>query len=232
MIIIGNGFIGSKLRSHCFFNDGVIYAKGASNSVFLSHDEKIRDVQLLKSDLERYRHQRFVYISTCSIHDIHQRYFSGYVRHKLNLEKIVLNNKNSIVVRLPNLLGQNQNPNNLFSYFVENLSNKKSIEIWINAYRNFLNIDDLGRFLDIVLCYVNKSSPRCIDIASPRNHRVGFLYELIFDKIQTEVEITFKNLGRRYHIPAYWFWRRLSADDPLREIDYLERSISEIFSEI
>ncbi len=230
MVIIGNGFIGSKLRSHCFLNDGVIYARGASNGLELNDEEKARDFRLLKAELERYQRKRFFYISTCSVHDIHQRYFSTYVRHKLNLERMVTNNQNSYVVRLPNLVGRNQNPNNLFSYFVRNLSQKIPIEIWRGAYRNFLNSDDLGRFLDIIFMNINKTSPRHIDIASPRAHSVEFFFDLVHAHVQTKPELIVKNFGSRYHIPAYWFWRQLPANDPLRENDYLKRSISEIFS--
>ena len=110
-MVIGSGLIGSAFeKSQHEFKDSCVYASGVSNSNSSDCYEFKREQDQLVYFLSKYRNlRRFYFISTCSLYDS-ERNASPYVKHKLNMENLVISNTNGVVIRLPQVVGRSTNP--------------------------------------------------------------------------------------------------------------------------
>ena len=66
-----------------------------------------------------------------------------YVKNKIIIENIIRRSANTyLIIRLPEIIGKNKNPNTLTNFFFEKINNKKSFILFKNTKRNILDIDD------------------------------------------------------------------------------------------
>lgn len=145
-MVVGNGLIAKAFKKYKGSDDIIIFASGVSNSKELRKEEFDREKELLKSYL-KFKDKRFVYFSTCSVEDSSLK-DSKYVWHKLEMENYIQHNfSNHIIFRLPNVVGSSGNPNTFFNYFKEKIESKTKITIDSNAFRYFIDVDDLSRLL-------------------------------------------------------------------------------------
>lgn len=142
--VIGNGFIAKKFRkySKTLEKDGItIYAAGISNSSEKKVKEFSRELNKLKKFCKNLRN-KIIYISTYSISD-KSRSKRRYVKNKIKIEKFIKRNcKNYLIIRLPEIVGFNKNPNTLTNYFYKSIKDKKKILVYENTTRNLLDVDD------------------------------------------------------------------------------------------
>ena len=113
--IVGLGFIGKNLRpllSILKRKKAVIYAAGISNSKTRNERELIKEIKYLKEYIKnKLGNNLLIYISTCSLTD-NNRNKSAYVRNKSKIEKYISKNSlNYLIIRLPEVVGKNQNKN-------------------------------------------------------------------------------------------------------------------------
>lgn len=59
------------------------------------------------------------------------------------MEKLLIKEKNVLIIRLPQLIGNSKNKFTLFNFLKLNLKKNIKIIIYKNFYRNFLDVDDL-----------------------------------------------------------------------------------------
>jgi nucleoside-diphosphate-sugar epimerase len=119
-----------------------IYASGVSNSQSINKNNFLRERTKIISYKNKINSMIFIYISTCSIFDP-SRKNTAYVKHKLNMENVVKKNFNKfVIVRFPEIIGFNNNKNNLINFFYQKIMNNNKFILWVNSKRNIIDIDD------------------------------------------------------------------------------------------
>lgn len=143
-MVIGNGMIAKKFHEYQSDNKVIIFASGVSNSKEEDNSLYQKEFSLLKKVIsEKNIDSTFIYFSTYSIYDTSLKE-SKYVQHKLNIEKYIKDYCNQyIILRVSNIVGKTQNPHTITNYLYNNIIHKKRFNVWINAYRNLIDIDDI-----------------------------------------------------------------------------------------
>ena len=69
---------------------------------------------------------------------------SKYTKHKLEVEKLIIQNSNDYCIyRLPQVIGKGGNKNNLINFFKQSIIDTKQIFIFPDSLRSILDIEDL-----------------------------------------------------------------------------------------
>ena len=147
-MIIGNGLMASAfIDDYRDDNRFVIFASGVSNSSetddFLFSMEEI----LLRKILQENEDKHIVYF-TSFINPKKQK----YIDHKIYMENII---KHSdvfyTILKLPQVIGNGGNQNNLFNYIISNIKNNNTINIYNNVYRSLIDVEDVKKIVDILV---------------------------------------------------------------------------------
>lgn len=167
-MIIGNGFVANSFAKYFFHDTQIcIYAAGVSNSRCTEPKEFERDRARLEFALNQYRDiDKFIYISTCSAGD--PSLATMYVQYKIIFEKLVVRNRNTLIIRLPQLAGYNNNPYTLLNYFKNKILSQEFFSVYKNALRNVLDIDDATRLTVNLINQIDLDSKvRILNVANP-----------------------------------------------------------------
>ncbi len=171
-MVLGNGLIASRFKTYSTLNEYIIFASGVSNSKSLDLLEYEREIKLLDSIFSNLGENILVYFSTCSIYDLEESE-SLYVQHKLQIEKLIQEKAaNFYIFRISNLAGNTTNPNTILNYLYYHIANKINFNLWINASRNIIDIDDMYKIADYIL-QKRILSNQIINIANPQNNKVA-----------------------------------------------------------
>ena len=170
-MVIGSGLIGSAFeKSQHEFKDSCVYASGVSNSNSSDCYEFKREQDQLVYFLSKYRNlRRFYFISTCSLYDS-ERNTSPYVKHKLNMENLVISNTNGVVIRLSQVVGRSTNPYTITNFIYLSIKNQKPFTLWEKAKRNLIDVDDVVKIvaaLDVV-----DIKHHIINVANVTNYKI------------------------------------------------------------
>ena len=145
-MIVGSGFIAKNFSHYKEELEKLaicLYAAGISNS-------QINDYNLLEKEKNRIidfskkfdKKKKLVYFSTCSIFDP-SRNKSLYVKNKIYIENFIKENFNKfLILRLPEVVGRNDNNITLVNFIYQQVINKKKFEVWKKAKRNLIDIED------------------------------------------------------------------------------------------
>ena len=152
-MVIGKGMVARRFASYEKDDRFVIFASGVSNSKNRIIAEYSRETDLLKSIIEAHKEKILVYFSTCSVYDPEEKN-SPYILHKYKAENIVQSySQQFYVFRVSNLVGKSDNPNTILNFFVYHAVNKINFDLWSNAVRNLVGIDDMYRIIDYISNY-------------------------------------------------------------------------------
>ena len=136
------------LRGHLpyLFSDSkesCVYAAGVSNSNCSDQREFDRERDRLMIAMEQHRLvDLFLYFGTCSADGSLD---SPYVQHKIKMEKIVSEHPRYLILRLPQTAGKTENPHTLLNYIFTRIIRSERFQIWKNARRNIIDVDDVVR---------------------------------------------------------------------------------------
>jgi len=141
-MILGRGLIATAFKNSVFDSPlYVVFASGVSNSMESDSRAYARELALLDSSITK--NTTILYFSTTSIFDPTKQ-DTPYIHHKVNIEKRIQEIADSyIIVRLPILIGQTDNPNTLINFIVAAIREQRHIEVHAHACRHLLDIDDL-----------------------------------------------------------------------------------------
>ncbi len=177
-MVIGNGMIAKAFGSYASQDDIVIFASGVSNSLNAPEAAFKREKKLITNSLKTSKGKLFVYFSTGSIYDKSQQ-DSAYVKHKLNIEKyIAANHAPYLIFRLTNPVGHTTNTNTVVNYFIKNITTKHKFDVWQNASRNIIDLDDMYLLCNEIIrqkLFTNQ----IVNIANPKNYTIPFIVEAI-----------------------------------------------------
>lgn len=178
-MIIGSGLLARAFERH-FANSetNCVYAAGVSNSNCSDQREFDRERDRLIAAMEQFRSaDLFIYFGTCSANGPLAS-ASSYVRHKIEMEKIVMVHPQYLILRLPQTAGRTENPHTLLNYLFTRIARSERFQVWKNARRNIIDVDDVVR---IVLGLALEEGVRreCIDVANLSDNTMVDIVELM-----------------------------------------------------
>ena len=153
MTIIGSGLIGSNV--HKFFRGNLesfpsttVIAAGNSNSQERDPIPLKKEVNFIEDILKKSQlNEQFIYISTSSIYNS-ENGITPYVENKKKIESLIIaNSPSSIILRLPNVVGEGGNPSNIVNYFVDKILTNQPFDARVDEFRNFIAASDIGPFI-------------------------------------------------------------------------------------
>ena len=143
-LIIGTGFIAQNFKKYSNYlrkNNMIVYAAGISKSTEENTANLKKEIRRFEKFC-KFNDKRVIYISTYSIGD-KQRSNKKYVKNKIKIEKIIKKKLTDfLIIRLPEIVGSNNNQNTLTNFFYNNISKNLPFFIYKNTKRNLIDIDD------------------------------------------------------------------------------------------
>ena len=148
MLVVGNGLLANKFRSSNLPVDTIVIASGVSNSSELRQSEFDREKELVLSYAEVGK--VLIYFSSCSV-ELSEKMWTPYIRHKYEMESLIISNKLGLVYRLPNVVGFGGNDKTMFNFFCSAILNEKEIFVRKNAKRSLIDVDDVVTLVEYLL---------------------------------------------------------------------------------
>lgn len=150
-MVIGNGIIANRFIDYSLQAKYLIFA-GSVNDSSIQDMEAIEEEEIsVAKSLSNHPDAIFVYFSSCSILDTDVSQ-TAYVQHKARMENFLQNNaKKFLICRLPQVLGLNDTKSSLVKFLVDSISSRKMFELWQNAQKNLIDIDDVHLIVDKIL---------------------------------------------------------------------------------
>lgn len=171
-MIIGNGLVANSFKKNKnFFKNTIIFASGLANSQNKNQSEFTREKKLLKKFL--LTKKKLIYFSTL---DVFRKKKTAYIKHKINVENVLKKNKNILIIRLPQLIGKSNNKYTIFNFLNFNLRINKSIRIFVNYYRNFIDVNDL--VFHVKKLNKKKINFKIINIYNKRSIKINYLLKI------------------------------------------------------
>lgn len=177
-MVIGNGLVAQRFSQYISDDSFLVFASGVSNSKTKNSDAYIREFDLLKDSIKKNESKILIYFSTCSIYDPYEK-DAQYVQHKLQLEAYIKGHvKQFYIFRVSNLVGSSTNPNTVFNFFFNHIKNGVNFDLWVNACRNIIDIDDAYFIIDYIIkqCLFQN---QVVNIANPANYSVSTIISAI-----------------------------------------------------
>ena len=172
-MIIGNGLVAKSFkREKKFFKNIIVFASGLANSKNINKKEFVREKKLLKKFLN-IKKKKLIYFSTL---DIFIKKKNAYMKHKINIENILKKKKNILIIRLPQLIGKSNNKHTIFNFLNFNLRINKKIKIFVNYYRNFIDVEDLIFYVKKLI--KNKINFNIINIYNKKSIKIVSLLKI------------------------------------------------------
>lgn len=148
MQIIGNGMIAKSFKNFNLANT-CIFASGVADSTETDLLLYKKEFELLKRTVNQFPQFKFVYFSTLSIFKFE---YNEYVKHKLFIENYIKNNlDNYLILRLPNVVGQTKNQNQLLPFLFQKISSNSEIDVKDNTYRDLIDVEDLPKIVKFLI---------------------------------------------------------------------------------
>ena len=152
-MVVGNGLMAKLFSAYQNKNGVVIFASGVSDSKSEEDAAFQREIQLTAETLESQPDSLFVYFSTCSINDPSLQH-KPYLRHKLNIERMISCSGNRYMIfRVSNVAGSGGNPKTIFHYLVNAVKEGTPSDLWMYAYRNLIDADDVFALVDYLIVH-------------------------------------------------------------------------------
>jgi len=168
-MVIGNGMVAKGFESYKADDRFLIFASGVSNSKNINPETYERELSLLQQSIKENPEKILVYFSTCSIYDPGEE-SSKYVLHKRQIEHLVQKDQKQFhIFRVSNLVGQSGNRNTILNFYVYHILNGINFDLWINATRNLIDIDDMYKIADYML-RKGVAQNQVINIANTKNY--------------------------------------------------------------
>jgi polyisoprenyl-phosphate glycosyltransferase len=150
-MIIGRGTISDRFADFALQSKYLVFA-GSINDSSINDDVTIQqEERAVERALEEHADRTFLYFSSCSIFDTEATH-TAYVRHKLRMEELVkASAKSYLIFRLPQLLALSDAKASLVNFLVDAIHRQQSFDLWQNAHRNLIDIDDVHAVVGALL---------------------------------------------------------------------------------
>lgn len=228
-MIIGSGLLAKAFtREFSQREDVCIYAAGVSNSTCTNLHEFARERERLGNALQQAGHvDAFFYFSTCSSADTETQH-TPYVMHKLAMERLVASHPRHLILRLPQVAGKTPNPHTLLNFLYARISRSEIFQLWSNAIRNIIGVDDVVAITCQLLASKNLRAVT-LNVANPVSYTmpeiVGAMEKVVGKRAFCETS----EHGSGYLIDTEAILPVLDAAGVKFGNDYLERVIGKYY---
>lgn len=169
-MVVGNGMIANRFIEYKDDDRIILFASGVSDSKCTDSSQFKREKDLVSSTIAANPDKLMVYISTMSIHDPSEN-GSDYVQHKKNIEEYIKNNAGGyLIVRASNVVGSAGNKKTVLNFFVNSIKEGTHFNLWANATRNILDVDDFYKIVTTLVGHGMKN--KTINVANPTSYNV------------------------------------------------------------
>lgn len=183
-MIIGTGMIASLFSKSVMCDEFLIHAAGVSDSGCVSRNHFERDASRLRQSLEKGR--RIIYFSSQACADISNN--SSYIRHKLEMEKIITNHSEShVILRIPQVASKTKNPNTLLNSFYNSILTTGKLKCYSNTTRNLIKDSHI---LNVTEYIISSNLKGIINFCSPYNYYPAEIVEVMSKVLDIEVDIS------------------------------------------
>ena len=192
MKVYGKGFIAFNLKKIKLPKKIFIYAAGVSNSNSKNVKDYKREIAQIKKVVKKINNKIFVYISSLSVENKKLKN-DKYIKNKLKIEKIVKKScKKYLIIRLPQIVGINNNKHTLTNSLYNNILKNKQLSIWKGSVRNLIDIDDIKKILKK---YFNNKYKLCstINIFNPYSVDVIYLVKIFGHLLNKKIKFKLIN---------------------------------------
>ena len=233
--IVGSGFIAkSFVKYEEFFNElGVCaYAAGVSNSLCEEKELFIKDKNRLTELSEKIGEDKMLlYFSTCSIDDS-SRNKNFYVKHKLDIENYIKKNfKKFLIARLPEVVGKSKNTNTLVNFFFNKIKRKEKFDLWADANRSIIDIEDVVKILIDFLSNNKKITNQIINIGNPKMSTAFHVVKILENITQTKAKYNIISKGEKnWNIDTSAIHDSIKRCNVVFEKNYLENILKKYFN--
>jgi hypothetical protein len=122
----------------------IIFASGVSNSKETNNNDFNREIELISKVIDENKNLKFIYFSCVLVNIVDNDYF----KHKLNVESIIKQKSNNyLIFRIPQIIGNAGNKNNLVNYFKKSIKNGDELEVFNETKRALIDVDDLVKII-------------------------------------------------------------------------------------
>ena len=231
MKVYGKGFIAFNLKKIKLPKKIFIYAAGVSNSNSKNVKDYKREITQIKKVVKKKTNKIFVYISSLSVENKKLKN-DKYIKNKLKIEKIVKKScKKYLIIRLPQIVGINNNKHTLTNSLYNNILKNKQLSIWKGSVRNLIDIDDIKKILKK---YFNSKYKPCstINIFNPYSVDVVYLVRIfgyllnkrvkfkLINKINKNINL--KSIKRETILPLNYYKN-------IKNKDYIKRVLKKYY---
>ncbi len=228
-MITGSGLIASAFAPGFAHNDKVhIYAAGVSNSGCTNLAEFSREHDRLVAALQKQaKVETFVYFGTCSVADPDAA-GTAYVQHKLAMEALVQAHSGHMILRLPQVAGKTPNPHTLLNFLYARISRSERFQLWVNARRNIIAIDDVVAITRQLLAG-DKGKATILNVANVHNYPMASIVAAMENHLGKKAVYDELARGSEYKIDV------AALDSVLRNVaidfgdDYLDKVIARYY---
>ena len=231
MKVYGKGFIAFNLKKIKLPKKIFIYAAGISNSNSKNIKDYKREIAQIKKVVKKINNKIFVYISSLSVENKKLKN-DKYIKNKLKIEKIVKKScKKYLIIRLPQIVGINNNKHTLTNSLYNNILKNKQLSIWKGSVRNLIDIDDIKKILKK---YFNNKYKLCstINIFNPYSVDVVYLVKIFGHLLNKKIKfklinkinknINLKSIKRETLLPLNYYKN-------IKNIDYIKRVLKKYY---
>tara|TARA_Y100000590_G_scaffold120222_1_gene137646 strand:+ start:717 stop:1442 length:726 start_codon:yes stop_codon:yes gene_type:complete len=233
--IVGSGFIAKNfIKYEEFFSQlGVYaYAAGVSNSLCEEKELFIKDKNRLNQFSKTIEEDgTLLYFSTCSIDDP-SRNKNFYIQHKLDIENFIKKNfKKFLIIRLSEVVGKSTNTNTLVNFFFDKIKKKEKFDLWADANRSIIDIEDVVKILIDFLSINKKITNQIINIANPKMSTAFHIVKILENITQTKAKYNMISKGEKnWNINTSAINDSLKRCDITFKKDYLENLLKKYFN--
>lgn len=220
-MVIGNGLMAKRFSAYQSNPGVVIFASGVSDSKTTDPLAFAREVNLVETTLKKYPEAVFVYFSTCSIYD---PFLKGrpYITHKIAVEKQIAESGNTFMIfRVSNVAGPIGNPKTIFHFLANAVKNGSSFELWMHAYRNLIDVDDVFALVDYRVKHGQHN--RTINIANPASFHLPEMVSVMEFYFQKKASFKKVEAGDFFNIDTLEVEEMTAAAGVDFDGDYLRR---------
>jgi nucleoside-diphosphate-sugar epimerase len=186
--VVGRGLLGRAFSAASGFAPGtVVFASGVSNSGTVDPAAFEREAALLRQWMDASQ-GNLLYFSSCGLASGETTH-STYMRHKRDMEAIVLQGERSRVFRLPQVVGYTDNPHTLINYLRQHIVDCMPFEVWAKAERNLIDIDDVVAIVT-EMAREPQGLPRVVNVAGLRSTPMPEIIRLLESSLGRKANFT------------------------------------------
>jgi len=230
-MVVGTGLLGEESKKYFAKRDDIlVFASGVSNSQCVDKNQFIRENILLSEHLNNHKDVNcFIYYSTISIEDKSMSN-SQYIKHKINMETLVSSHKNPYIIRLGQIASNNLgNPNNILNYLTMSIKSNKNIEVWSNAFRSILDIQDIPEIVSKLIIKYQQNKKE-INVANPVFTSVKTIISILENTLNKKGIYSYVDKGNAYNIDLDKMLSVIPITNINFDENYLYRVIEKYYS--